>query len=331
MKSKIAEIAKQLGAQVRGDERAEVIGVASIATASAGDLVFVENEKHLDSALQSPATAVIAGAFAEKLTTAKTLLIAANPRLAFAQAAILLRDQQEHKPGVHPSALVHPSAELGEDVSIDARVVVQEDVRVGDRTWIGAGCVIGAGASVAEDCKIHPNVTIYSGSRIGDRVIVHSGAVLGSDGFGYVRNPATGRHEKFPQIGKLIIEDDVEIGANTTIDRGALEVTRIGRGAKIDNLVHIGHNCQIGKNVIIAAQAGFSGSITIEDNVVIGGQVGVGEHARIQEGAMLGAQSGVLPKKILRGKGIVLWGTPARPLREYLRGLAALSRLGKKE
>jgi UDP-3-O-[3-hydroxymyristoyl] glucosamine N-acyltransferase len=153
--------------------------------------------------------------------------------------------------------------------------------------------------------------------------------VLGSDGLGYVRDPATGRHEKFPQIGTLVIEDDVEIGANTTIDRGALEVTRIGRGTKIDNLVHIGHNCQIGENVIIAAQAGFSGSITIEDNVIIGGQVGVGEHARIQEGVMLGGQAGVLPKKILRGKGIAFWGTPAKPLREYLKELAALARLGK--
>ena len=315
-----------------GDERAEISGVASITTASPGDLVFVEDEKHLDSALQSPAAAVIAGVFAKKLTTAKTLLMAANPRLAFARAAVLLlRNPQEHKPGIHPSAVVHESADLGEGVSIDARAVLEQDVSVGDRTWIGAGCVIGARATIGENCTIHPNVTIYPGTRIDNRVIVHSGAVLGSDGFGYVRDPASGRHEKFPEIGKLIIEDDVEIGANATIDRGALEVTRIGRGAKIDNLVHIGHNCQIGENVIIAAQAGFSGSITIEDSVVIGGQVGVGEHACIQEGVMLGGQAGVLPKKILRGKGIVFWGTPAKPLREYLKSLAALSRLGKKE
>jgi UDP-3-O-[3-hydroxymyristoyl] glucosamine N-acyltransferase len=172
---------------------------------------------------------------------------------------------------------------------------------------------------------------IYPRSVIGSRVIIHAGAVLGSDGFGYVLDPANGRYEKFPQIGKLIIEDDVEIGANATIDRGALEVTRIGRGTKIDNLVHIGHNCQIGENVIIAAQAGFSGSITIEDDVVIGGQVGVGEHARIEEGVLLGGQAGVLPKKILRGKGVAFWGTPAKPLREYLKSLAVLARLGEKE
>jgi UDP-3-O-[3-hydroxymyristoyl] glucosamine N-acyltransferase len=167
--------------------------------------------------------------------------------------------------------------------------------------------------------------------RLGDRVIVHAGAVLGSDGFGYVRDQTTGRYEKFPQIGRLEIEDDVEIGANTTIDRGALDVTRIGRGAKIDNLVHIGHNCQIGEDVVIAAQTGLSGSITIEKNVVLGGQVGIGEHARIEEGVMLGGQGGVLPNKVLRGKGIAFWGTPAKPVREYLKGLAALARLARKE
>jgi UDP-3-O-[3-hydroxymyristoyl] glucosamine N-acyltransferase len=222
------------------------------------------------------------------------------------------------------------SVTLGHDVSIGANATVEEAAKIGNRTWIGAGCVIGPGVEVGEDCDIYPNVTIYSGTKLGNYVIVHAGAVLGSDGFGYARNPSSGRHEKFPQIGKLEVEDDVEIGANTTIDRGALEVTRIGRGTKIDNLVHIGHNCQIGENVIIAAQAGFSGSIVIEDNVLIGGQVGVGEHARIQEGVMVGAQSGVLPKKILRGKGIAFWGTPARPLRGYLRDLAVLARLGKK-
>jgi UDP-3-O-[3-hydroxymyristoyl] glucosamine N-acyltransferase len=226
---------------------------------------------------------------------------------------------------------VHPSAELGNGVAIEARVVVGENARIGDRTWIGVGCVLGRGVVIGKDCEVYPNVTIYPGTRIGNRVIIHAGAVLGSDGFGYVRDPENGRYEKFPQIGTLEIEDDVEIGANTTIDRGALGVTRIGRGTKIDNLVHIGHNCRVGENVIIAAQAGFSGSIMIENNVVIGGQVGVGEHAHIQEGVMLGGQAGVLPKKVLRGKGVAFWGTPAKPLRDYLKSLAALARLGKKE
>jgi UDP-3-O-[3-hydroxymyristoyl] glucosamine N-acyltransferase len=250
--------------------------------------------------------------------------------MAFAQAAKLLSESQERKPETHSSAVVMPSATVAGSASIDPWTFVGADASISHRTWIGAGCVVGSGVVIGEDCKIYPRVTIYPGTRIGNRVTLHAGAVLGSDGFGYVHDSATGRYEKFPQIGALVIEDDVEIGANTTIDRGALETTRIGRGAKIDNLVHIGHNCQIGENVIIAAQAGFSGSIVIEDNVVIGGQVGVGEHARIQEGVMLGGQAGVLPKKVLRGKGVAFWGTPAKPLREYLRNLAELAKLGKK-
>jgi UDP-3-O-[3-hydroxymyristoyl] glucosamine N-acyltransferase len=331
MKRRLSEIAHATGARVIGDERIEISGVASIASANGSDLVFVEDEKHLASAFDSKAAAVVAGTFAENNNSPKPLLIAANPRLAFARAARLLRGHDRAAAGVHPAAVVHPSATLGEGVAVDARAVVDEDGVVRERTWIGAGCVIGKSATIGDDCEIYPSVTIYPGTRIGNRVIVHAGAVLGSDGFGYVRDPSTGRNEKFPQIGKLVIEDDVEIGANTTIDRGALETTRIGCGTKIDNLVHIGHNCQIGENVIIAAQAGFSGSIMIENNVVIGGQVGMGEHARVCEGVMLGGQAGVLPKKVLRGKGVAFWGTPAKPLREYLRSLAALAKLGKKD
>ncbi len=331
MKRRVSEIAEAVGARVVGDEGVEVSGVASIAAASTGDVVFAEDEKSLAAALQSCASAVIAGSFAEAAKTSKALLITSHPRLAFARAAELLRDSAQHNAGVHPSATVHESAKLGEGISIDAHASVEADARIGNRAWIGASCVIGTGVEIGEDCQIYPNVTMYSGTKLGSRVTVHAGAVLGSDGFGYVRDAATGRHEKFPQIGKLEIEDDVEIGANTTIDRGALEVTRIGRGTKIDNLVHIGHNCVIGENVIIAAQAGFSGSIVIENNVIIGGQVGVGEHARIEEGVMIGGQGGVLPKKVLRGKGVAFWGTPAKPLREYLKQLAALARLGKGE
>jgi UDP-3-O-[3-hydroxymyristoyl] glucosamine N-acyltransferase len=327
----VGEIARAIGAKVIGNEQAAIEGVASIASASGSDLVFVEDQKHLETALGSAAGAVIAGSFAEEIASPKTLLIAAHPRLAFARAARLLRGGETRKVGVHPSAVIHPSVELGKEVSVDPRAVVGEDARLGDRTWVGTGCVIGRGVVLGEDCEIYPHVTIYPGTRIGNRVIVHAGAVLGSDGFGYVRDPENGRYEKFPQIGTLEIGDDVEIGANTTIDRGALDVTRIGRGTKIDNLVHIGHNCQIGENVIIAAQAGFSGSIVIEDNVVIGGQVGVGEHARIQEGVLLGGQAGVLPRKVLRGKGLAFWGTPAKPLREYLKSLAALAKLGRRE
>jgi UDP-3-O-[3-hydroxymyristoyl] glucosamine N-acyltransferase len=210
------------------------------------------------------------------------------------------------------------------------RLVVGEHAQIGQNTRIGAGCALGAGVKIGRECEIYPNVTIYPGTTLGDRVIVHAGAVLGSDGFGYVRDRKTGHYEKFPQVGCLVIEDDVEIGANATIDRGALDETRIRRGTKIDNLVHIGHNCQIGEDVVIAAQTGLSGSIVIENGVVLGGQVGIGEHARIEAGVMLGGQGGVLPNKVLRGKGVAFWGTPAQPLREYLKQLATLARLAKK-
>lgn len=331
MKRSVQEVAEFVGARLVGDGAVELTGIASIQSAAPGDLVFVDDQKNLEPAFRSLAAAVITGDFAVSQTDAKPLLISVHPKLAFSRAARLLYPKPARKPGVHPSVMVHLPERIGDDVTIDERAVIAADVEIGDGTWLGAGCVIGRGVIIGRDCQLYPHVTIYPGVRLGDRVIVHSGAVLGSDGFGYVRDGATGRYEKFPQVGRLEIEDDVEIGANTTIDRGALDVTRIGRGTKIDNLVHVGHNCDIGEDVVIAAQTGFSGSITIEKNVILGGQVGIGEHARIEEGVMLGGQGGVLPNKVLRGKGVAFWGTPAKPVREYLKGLAVLARLAKKE
>jgi UDP-3-O-[3-hydroxymyristoyl] glucosamine N-acyltransferase len=227
--------------------------------------------------------------------------------------------------------VVHSSARLAERVIVGEHAVIAADAEIGQGTRIDAGCVVGRGVKIGEYCLIYPQVTIYAGTTLGEWVTVHAGAVLGSDGFGYVRDPESGRYEQFPQVGRLVIEDDVEIGANTTIDRGALDETRIGRGTKIDNLVHIGHNCRLGQNVVIAAQTGLSGSIVIENDVVLGGQVGIGEHARIEEGVMLGGQGGVLPNKVLRGKGVAFWGTPAQPVRKYLKQLAALARLSGRE
>jgi UDP-3-O-[3-hydroxymyristoyl] glucosamine N-acyltransferase len=325
------QIAEAVGARLIGPRDVEISGVASIESATAADLVFVDSEKHFEEALASAAGAIIAGDFAASLSNDRALLISDHPKLAFARAAQLLRERTSDSAGIHSSAVVHASAKIGADVRVGARAVIQENVEVGEGTLIGSGCAIGAGVIVGRECEIYPNVTIYPGTRIGDRVIVHAGAVLGSDGFGYVRDRQNGRYEKFPQVGRLIIEDDVEIGANATIDRGALDETRIRRGAKIDNLVHIGHNCQIGEDVVIAAQTGLSGSIVIENGAVLGGQVGIGEHARIGEGVMLGGQGGVLPNKILRGKGQAFWGTPAQPLKQYLKQLAAMARLAKKD
>jgi UDP-3-O-[3-hydroxymyristoyl] glucosamine N-acyltransferase len=327
----VKKIAESVGAHVVGNDAVEVSGIASLRSATPQDLVFVEDEKNLQAAFNSSAAAIIAGEFAATKSPSKPLLIAKHPKLAFARAARLIYPKSKEIEIVHSSAVVDASAKLAAGVSVEARVVVGANVSVGSNTRLGAGSVIGAGVNIGSDCDIYPNVTIYPGVKIGDRVIIHAGAVLGSDGFGYVRDKATGHYEKFPQVGHLEIEDDVEIGANVTIDRGALEVTRIARGAKIDNLVHIGHNCHIGEDVVIAAQTGLSGSVTIERNALLGGQVGIGEGARIEEGVMLGGQGGVLPGKVLRGKGVAFWGTPARPLREYLKQLAAMARLSRKD
>jgi UDP-3-O-[3-hydroxymyristoyl] glucosamine N-acyltransferase len=215
-------------------------------------------------------------------------------------------------------------------VTIEEHAVIGDQVHIGENSRVGAGCVIGPDVEIGSNCRLYPNVTVYPGTMLGDRVVIHAGAVLGSDGFGYVRDSKSGRYEKFPQMGTLEVEDDVEIGANSTIDRGALDVTRIRRGTKIDNLVHVGHNVDIGEDVVIAAQTGLSGSAVVESNVIIGGQVGIADHVRIEAGAILGAQSGIPSNKVIRGKGIVFWGTPARPIKEYLKELAVLARLAKK-
>ncbi len=332
MKRSLQQIAEAIAARLSGDGSIQVSGVASIASACGEDVVFVEDRKHLPSALESRAGAVIAGEFALDGSSAKPLLISDHPKLSFARAARFLSDQARdpQKGSVHPTAVVHASGRLALGVTVGEHAIVAENVEIGEYTSIGAGCAIAAGVKIGGGCHIYPNVTIYRGTVLGDRVIVHAGAVLGSDGFGYVRDRKTGRYEKFPQIGKLVIEDDVEIGANATIDRGALDETRIGKGTKIDNLVHIGHNCRLGQNVVIAAQTGLSGSVVIKSDVVLAGQVGIGEHARIEEGVILGAQGGVPSNKVLRGKGVTFWGTPARPMRQYLKQLAALARLGKK-
>jgi UDP-3-O-[3-hydroxymyristoyl] glucosamine N-acyltransferase len=332
MKRSLLQIAKAVEARLQGDGSVEVDGLASIGCASPHDLVFVEDEKYLRQALQSGAGAVISGEFAAATSADKPLLISNHPKLTFARAARFLFDgtYDYSKADVHATAVMHASVRLDAGVTVEEYAVIAEDARIGEGTHIGAGCAVGREVKIGRECEIYPRVTIYAGTTIGDRVIVHAGAILGSDGFGYVRDPKSGRYEKFPQVGRLVIEDDVEIGANTTIDRGALDETRIGLGTKIDNLVHIGHNCRIGHNVVIAAQAGLSGSVVIENDVVLAGQVGIGEHARIEEGVVVGAQGGVPSNKVLRGKGVAFWGTPARPLRQYLKQLAELARLGKK-
>ena len=278
MKCSLQQIAEALGMRLIGDSSLHVTGVASIESASAGDLVFVEDEKHLERALQSRAGAVIAREFAAATPSSKALLITDHPKLGFARAARMLHDLSQ-QPEIWFGARVRCDPRIGGSGTGGLHGSTLQSLanarRSGSDSHIGAGCAVGSGVTIGSECQIYSNVTIYPGTKLGDRVIVHAGAVLGSDGFGYVRDGTTGHYEKFPQVGRLVIEDDVEIGANATIDRGALDETRIRRGAKIDNLVHIGHNCQIGEDVMIAAQTGLSGSIVIENGAILGGQVGL--------------------------------------------------------
>jgi UDP-3-O-[3-hydroxymyristoyl] glucosamine N-acyltransferase len=316
------ELAEVVGANVEGDGTIEVRGVAAPERAGLHDLIFVEAAKHAERAAASAALCVIAG---EGVALAgKTVLRHKQAKFAFAKAAALLLDRPPIARGIHPTAIVAPLARVNPGVSIGPYAVIGEDAHVGAGTQIGTHTVIGAGCWIGENCRIHPRVTLYAGTRIGHRVEIHSGAVIGADGFGYAYGE--GRYWKFPQAGIAEIGDDVEIGANTTIDRGSLDDTRIGEGVKLDNLVHIGHNCQIGAHALMAAQVGLSGSCVFGKNVVVGGQAGFGEHCRLEDGAVIGGQSGVLAGKTIRS-GQTVWGTPARSLDKFKEQFAWQARL----
>jgi UDP-3-O-[3-hydroxymyristoyl] glucosamine N-acyltransferase len=306
--AKASEIAAWVGASLAGVSEAELTRVSNIETATVDAVVFATDAKTLVRAMESPAGLILASAKAlDGQAVDKRILAVPDARFAFALVARGLRPERSGTE-IHPTAIVSPTAKIGEG------------------TKIGAGSVIGENVAIGKACEIGPHVTIYASTTLGDRVNLQAGAVLGSKGFGYVRNAASGEYILFPQQGTLVIEDDVDIGANTTIDRGALGETRIGQGSKLDNLVHIGHNCLIGRNVIIAAQTGISGSSVVEDGAILGGQVGIGEHALVGEGVILGGGAGVLSGKKMHGKGEVFWGRPARPLKEYLKDLARLKK-----
>jgi UDP-3-O-[3-hydroxymyristoyl] glucosamine N-acyltransferase len=327
---RLVQLAELLKAELKGDAHEhDITGVASAKSATPDCIVFAQDAATFSEALDSSSAAVIVPvAMGEDANVLKPLLLVKNPRLAFARAAQLLRTDDAH-PVIHPTAVIDGSVLLARRVNVGPHVVIETEAKIGEGSSIGAGAFVGRGVVIGRDCRIYPRVVIYPETELGDRVIVHAGTVLGSDGFGYVRDEATGEYTQFPQQGRLVIEDGVEIGANTTIDRGALDETRISRGVKIDNLVHIGHNVLVGKDVVIAAQTGISGSCTIGDNAVVGGQVGIGDHATIGEQVILGSGSGVLTHKKVRGPGVVFWGRPARPLKQYLKELATLSRLAE--
>jgi UDP-3-O-[3-hydroxymyristoyl] glucosamine N-acyltransferase len=335
---KLGELIDALGGKlVAGDRDRLVSGVNSVELAGGAALVFAEDAASAAKALASKAGVVVLRAACSELNPhGKCVVEAEQPRLWFARAGGLLKPALPAT-GVHPAAVIGVNVKLGEGVSIGPCAVVGENAQIGAGTRIEAGAVVGEGVRIGEDCRIYPRAVLYPGTTLRNRVIVHAGVVLGADGFGYVRDEKSGAYTQFPQQGTLLIEDDVEIGANTTIDRGALKQTRIGRGTKFDNLVHVGHNCEIGEDVILVAGAGISGSCTVGNGAVIAGQVGIGDHAHIGPGVILGGQAGVLSGKTVTNEGMgvkpgtVLWGTPARPLGQVLREIAMVARLAKKK
>jgi UDP-3-O-[3-hydroxymyristoyl] glucosamine N-acyltransferase len=322
MKKTAGELAAAIGARLEGDAHIEVRGVAAPERAGAHDLIYVDAVKHAERAAASAAACVITG---ESIAIkGKTVLRHGEPKAAFAKAAALLVERGPIAVGIHATAIVAPLARMGKAVSVGPYGVVGEDTHIGSGTQIGAHCVIGGGCWIGENCRIHPRVTLYPGTRIGNRVEIHAGTVIGADGFGYAYGD--GRYWKFPQVGIVEIADDVEIGANATIDRGSLDDTRIAEGVKLDNLVHVGHNVQIGAHTVIAAQTGISGSSSVGHHVVIGGQVGIADHCTLEDGAIAGAQAGIPTGKTIRA-GQTVWGTPAREIGKFKEAYAWYARL----
>lgn len=321
----VDQLGELCAGETRGDAGRLISGANSLENAGPTDLSFVANQKAAAIALSSQAGCLLAPLSFDH-SGPWSLIFVKDPRAAFGRAVAALYPKTQPAPHIHPTAVISPSARIAPGCFIGAYVVIGDAASLGGSCYIGAGCSLGDGVLIGEETTLHPNVTVYDGVRIGARAIVHSGCVLGADGFGFTL--AGDHYEKFPQVGSVAIGNDVEIGANCCIDRAALGDTRIGDGVKLDNLIHIAHNCTIGQHVVIAAQTGLSGSVTIGDYAVIGGQAGVGEKARIASRAIVGGKSGILTSQQI-GAGEPVWGIPARPLRQHLKGLANVAKLAE--
>ncbi|HEY3932077.1 MAG TPA: UDP-3-O-(3-hydroxymyristoyl)glucosamine N-acyltransferase [Verrucomicrobiae bacterium] len=315
-----AQIAKHLQGEIVGDGNAVLKNFAPAENAQADDLTFAENESYFARAEQSAATAIIAD---KRFSSSKKILIRVpNARIAFAKALALFFPEQKFAAGIHPTAVIAKSAKINSSAHIGPHCVIGERVKIGARSVLQAGNFIGDDSQLADDVNLFPNVTIYPRAQIGNRVRIHANSVIGSDGFGYVQDG--GVHRKVPQIGNVIIGDDVEIGAGVTIDRGALGSTIIGKGAKIDNLVQIAHNVEIGEGCLLVAQTGIAGSSKLGNYVVLAGQVGISGHLKIGNQVTIAAQSGVMTDI---PDGAKLWGTPVRPIGEMKRQIIAQRQL----
>ncbi|HEY8562857.1 MAG TPA: UDP-3-O-(3-hydroxymyristoyl)glucosamine N-acyltransferase [Pyrinomonadaceae bacterium] len=319
---KLAEIADFLHGELDGDRDADIARAASFEKAGENEISFLDKAEM--PAANSAACLIVPEDF--RAGESASVIRVKNPKLAFAKIAAVLHPAKKRAAAIHPTAAISAAAELGANLFVGAFAAVGENSVIGDDTQILDGAKIGDNVKIGDGCIIHPNCVIYDDVTIGAGCVIHAGAIIGADGFGFVRDGARG-YVKFPQIGTVVIGDEVEIGAQTCIDRGALGATRIGDGTKIDNLVQIAHNVEIGKRVVIASQTGISGSTVIEDDCVIGGQVGFGDHAIVKAGAIIGSQAGVLPGKIVR-EG-VWWGTPVQPLDEYKRQNAHVKGLAR--
>jgi UDP-3-O-[3-hydroxymyristoyl] glucosamine N-acyltransferase len=317
------KLAELVNGRVAGDGATVIERIADLEHASESEIAYVENESFLPVASESKAACLIVNERLSEKLPDRTLIEVENPKLAFSLIGAALHPPVRREPSIHASAVVAETADIALTAYVGPNVCIGEYAHVGAYTRLEAGVVLGAHVTVGDDCVLHPNVVLYDGVSIGSRVILHAAVCIGADGFGYVRHDLG--YQKFPQVGTVVIEDDVEIGAHTCVDRAALGRTRIGRGTKLDNMVHVGHNCDIGERVVIAAQTGISGSVVIEDDAVIGGQVGFGDHTRVQKGAIIGSKAGILPGKIVRPG--VWWGIPVQPLDQYKRMNAYLNRL----
>ncbi len=321
MRVTLDTVAKAIDGEVVGDGSIEITGVAGIREAQEGDLTFLANPRYEPYLEQTRASAVIVAE--NHRSTSKALIRNPNPYLAFLKAVCFFRGEEERpEPGIHPTAVVADGASIDPTASIGPHTVIETGATVGPGVIVQAGGFLGARTAVGAATRLYPRVTIAEGCSIGERVIIHAGAVIGSDGFGFVRDGDL--YRKLPQIGNVVVEDDVEIGANVTVDRAAMGSTKIGRGSKIDNLVQIGHNVQIGEHCIIVAQVGISGSTQVGDNAVIAGQVGIVGHIEIGAGAQIGAKSGV-SKSVKPGERV--FGYPALPVGQAKRVEASLRHL----
>ncbi len=321
MQKTLAEIAEIVNGTVVGDRNVLIRGFGGIEDAGEGELTFIANSKYISRAHKTKASAIIVSEGVE--IKGKPVIQTNNPSLAFAEVVSLFAGSRSSEwQGIHPSAIISSDAEIGENVTIGPYSVIANRVKIGNNTVIYPCCCIGKDSVIGSDCLFYPNVTIYEGTYIGNRVIIHSGTVIGSDGFGFVN--VDGVHKKIPQIGSVFIEDDVEIGANVTIDRARFKKTVIGEGTKIDNLVQIAHNVEIGKNCIIIAQVGISGSTKIGDGAILAGQVGTAGHINIGKGAVVAGKTAVMKDVPAFTR---VWGNPARPHMEAKRVNACVQRL----